>query len=59
MAYLYGNYDYISLATRIENSLNVVSPSYFDLDSKGNLVLNSIDKNLVNQMHENGIKVTA
>ena len=58
MAYLYGNYDYISLATRIENSLNVVSPSYFDLDSKGNLVLNSIDKNLVNQMHENGIKVT-
>lgn len=58
MAYLYGNYDYMSLATRVENSLNVVSPSYFDLDSKGNLSLNTIDKNLVNEMHTNGIKVT-
>ena len=58
MAYLYGNYEYISLIERNENSLNVVSPSYFDLDSKGNLVLNKVDKELVNKMHEKGIKVT-
>lgn len=58
MAYLYGNYDYISLIERNENALNVVSPSYFDLNSNGNLILNSVDKNLVNEMHKKGIKVT-
>lgn len=58
MAYLYGNYDYISLIERNENALNVVSPSYFDLNSNGNLILNSVDKNLVDEMHKKGIKVT-
>ena len=58
MAYLYGNYDYVSLIERNENALNVVSPSYFDLNSKGNLILNVVDKNLVNEMHKKGIKVT-
>ena len=52
MAYLYGNFDYISLVKRTDDALNVVSPSYFDLDSNGNLVLNSIDKTLINTMHE-------
>ncbi len=58
MAYLYGNKDYVSLVKRTENSLNVVSPSYFDLDNNGNLALNYIDMNLVNEMHKNNIKVT-
>ena len=58
MAYLYGNYDYISLVERNDGALNVVSPSSFDLDSSGNLVYNSIDEDFVNRMHENGIKVT-
>lgn len=58
MAYLYGNYDYISLVNRNNNSVNVVSPSYFDLDNKGNLLLNNIDETLVENMHKNNIKVT-
>ena len=33
MAYLYGNYNYISLVERTENGLNIVSPSSFDLDN--------------------------
>ena len=37
MVYLYGNYDYISLVNRNDNAVNVVSPSYFDLDDSGNL----------------------
>ena len=37
MVYLYGNYDYISLVNRNDNAVNVVSPSYFDLDDNGNL----------------------
>ena len=52
IAYLYGNYDYVSLIKRSERSLNVVSPSYFDLDSNGNLILNTVDANLVNNMHK-------
>lgn len=58
MAYLYGNYDYISLVERTDDALNVVSPSYFDLDENGNLKLNIIDKNLIKEMHEKEIKVT-
>lgn len=58
MAYLYGNYDYVSLINRNSTSVNVVSPSYFDLNDNGNLSLNYVDKNLINEMHEKNIKVT-
>lgn len=58
MAYLYGNYDYVSLINRNSSSVNVVSPSYFDLNDNGNLSLNYVDKNLINEMHEKNIKVT-
>ena len=58
MAYLYGNYDYISLVNRNDNSVNVVSPSYFDLDDNGNLSLNYVDKTLIKEMHSKSIRVT-
>ena len=58
MAYLYGNFDYISLIERTENALNVISPSYFDIDSNGNLILNTVDRKLISRMHEKEIKVT-
>lgn len=57
MSFLYGSYDYIELVSRTGNSLNEVSPSYFDLYDSGNLKLNTVDKNLVNEMHQKGIKV--
>lgn len=57
MAYLYGNYDYISLVERANGALNEVSPSYFDLDENGSLKLNTVDTNLVKTMHEKGITV--
>lgn len=58
MAYLYGNYDYEKLILRSENSLNIVSPSSFDLSSTGNLIYNTIDKNFIEKMHQNQIKIT-
>ena len=58
MAYLYGNYDYENLILRNENSLNVVSPSSFDLDTNGRLVYNAIDENFIKKMHQNKIKIT-
>lgn len=57
MAYLYGNYDYISLVKRTNGALNEVSPSYFDLDDNGNLQLNTINSKLVLSMHNQGITV--
>lgn len=57
MSYLYGNYDYSELVTRTGNSLNEVSPSYFDIYSSGNLKLNKVDMNFVKEMHSKGIKV--
>ena len=41
MSYLYGNYNYSDLVTRTGNSLQEVSPSYFDLYASGNLKLNT------------------
>jgi len=57
MSYLYGNYNYSELVTRTGNSLNEVSPSYFDLYSSGNLKLNKVDTAFVKEMHSKGIKV--
>lgn len=57
MSYLYGNYNYSNLVARTDNSLNEVSPSYFDLYASGNLKLNDVDINFVNDMQSKGIKV--
>lgn len=57
MSYLYGNYNYSDLVTRTGNSLNEVSPSYFDLYASGNLKLNTVDTAFVKEMHSKGIKV--
>lgn len=57
MSYLYGSYDYISLVERTNGALNEVSPSYFDLNSDGNLKLNVVDETLVTTMHQKGITV--
>lgn len=57
MTYLYGTGDYIALVENTKDTLDEVSPSYFDIGSNGRLVVNEIDKNFVNAMHEKGIKV--
>ncbi|UGB30477.1 glycosyl hydrolase family 18 protein [Metabacillus sp. B2-18] len=60
MTYLYfGNTkSYISQIDRTGGNLNLVSPSYFDLNSDGSLKLTSqVDKTFVNEMHNRGIKV--
>lgn len=57
MTYLYGTGDYIALVENAQDTLDEVSPSYFDVGSNGRLVINAIDKNFVDEMHEKGIKV--
>lgn len=57
MSYLYGNYNYSELVRRTGNSLNEVSPSYFDLYADGSLKLNSVDSEFVKEMHSKDIKV--
>lgn len=57
MTYLYGSGNYISMINDTNNVLDEVSPSYFDLDTSGNLLVNTIDYNLIRTMHSEGRKV--
>lgn len=57
MSYLYGAGDYVSMVKETNGVLNEVSPSYFDIDANGNLKLNPVDTNFINNMHAQGIKV--
>ena len=59
MAYLYFGtpQQQIEFVERTNNSLQTVSPSYFDLNPDGSLKLNPVSADLVSRMHANGIKV--
>lgn len=60
MSYLYfGNTSsYISQVDKTQGNLNLVSPSYFDLNADGSLKLTSqLDSKFVTEMHNRGIKV--
>lgn len=58
MTYLYGGtVDQQIAKVQAAGSFQTVAPSYFDIDSNGNLVLNNVSTKLVNAMHEMGIKV--
>ena len=58
MTYLYGG----SVSQQISKvkqagTFDTVSPSYFDINSQGKLVVNTVSTQLVNEMHAMGIKV--
>ncbi|SMB92425.1 Spore germination protein YaaH [Desulfonispora thiosulfatigenes DSM 11270] len=58
LMYLYGNSNkYLNQINMTNNSVNTVSPNYFNLDSSGNL-LTTVDPSFVKTMHNKGIKVT-
>ena len=57
MTYLYGSGNYISMINQTENTLNEVSPSYFDIDTTGNLILNTVDINLIIEVHNQNQKI--
>ena len=59
MSYIYfGSYaqqmEYIALA---QDTLSVISPSYFDLNADGSLKLNGITQSYVDAVHQKGIRV--
>jgi len=49
------NYD--SYIDRADNSLDVVSPNYFNIDEDGKLRVSPIDKSYIKAIHKKGIKV--
>ena len=60
MSYIYfGNtYEYINAVKRTKNSINEISPNYFELNLNGTLKITSkMDINFVNEMHKNDIVV--
>lgn len=59
MSYIYfGNTSlYGAHVEKTQDSLNIISPNYFNIDEDGNLKLTSIDKSFINQMHNENVKV--
>ena len=58
MSYLYGGTVSQQIAmVDTTGCLDTVSPSYFDLDSQGNLSLNGVSQTLIDEMHKRDIKV--
>lgn len=60
MSYLYfgSPSTHVERVLRTNNSVNIVSPSYFDLDDDGNLKITSLlSSNFIKEMHANGIRV--
>ncbi|MBB6214351.1 spore germination protein YaaH [Anaerosolibacter carboniphilus] len=60
MAYLYGGNinTYTSLVEKTKNTLQEVSPSYFDITEEGNLKLTgAVDSSFIKEMHKKGVKV--
>ncbi|HHV98706.1 MAG TPA: glycoside hydrolase [Clostridiaceae bacterium] len=60
MSYIYfgkpSTYSYY--VDRTKGSLNEISPSYFNINSEGNLEIDlSFDTNFINEMHARGVKV--
>lgn len=61
MSYVYfgSSVAYTSLADNTKNSLNAISPSYFDLYDDGTLKLTmAVDPGFIRAMHERNIRVT-
>lgn len=61
MTYIYfGNSGrYTELADNTQNSLDDISPSYFDLEEDGSLKITAaLNRNFISDMHERGIRVT-
>lgn len=58
MTYLYGGTVEQQIAkVQAAGSFQTVSPSYFDIDSNGKLVLNNVSTRLITAIHEMGIRV--
>ena len=58
MTYLYGGSVSQQIAkVKQAGTFDTVSPSYFDINSQGKLVVNTVSTELVNEMHAMGIKV--
>ncbi len=60
MSYIYfGNSSqYIEQVASTQDSLNIISPNYFNIDENGDLLLtNAIDKDFISEMHNQNIQV--
>ena len=59
LGFLYNSSDSINLVRRTNGSINEVAPTYFDLSSKGNLIITSeLNNKFIDAMKDDGIKVT-
>ena len=47
----------IESVSKAEDTLSVVSPSYFNLDDSGNLAVENLSENFIARMHASGVRV--
>ncbi|MBO5180234.1 MAG: glycoside hydrolase [Clostridia bacterium] len=59
LGFLYGSDDQAELVQRTNGAINQVSPTWFDISSKGNLVISSaVDEDFIQMMKEMDVKIT-
>lgn len=59
LGFLYGNGDQTELVERTNGAINQVSPTWFDISAKGNLVISSaVDEDFIQTMKEMDVKIT-
>ena len=59
LGFLYGSSDQTELVQRTNGAINQVSPTWFDISAKGNLVISSaVDEAFIQTMKENNVKIT-
>ena len=59
LGFLYGSDDQTELVERTNGAINQVSPTWFDISSKGNLVISSaVDEDFIQAMKEMNVKIT-
>lgn len=59
LGFLYGSDEQIELVERTNGAINQVSPTWFDISSKGNLVISSaVDEEFIQTMKEMNVKIT-
>lgn len=60
MSYIFFGHpsNYIKQVNQTQNSLNVVSPNYFDIDTNGELTITwTLQTSFIEEMHKRGIKI--
>ncbi len=58
LGFLYNSSDSLELVERTNGGINEVAPTYFTIDSKGNLIISHLDEEFIQNVKQDGVTVT-